>query len=90
MKPIRVALLAVIIFAWVIAAGSFVNSIADVSSFPGGVRSVLGLWPDADTVAGTAVRFGAVAVLIAGIVGYRALGKRVKRRQALPADADAR
>ena len=79
MRITRIVLLAVIIAAWVVAVGSLINSFADVSAFPEAARNVLALWPDPDTAAGTTVRFGAVAVLIAGILGYRSLGKAIKR-----------
>ncbi|GAA1770733.1 hypothetical protein [Agromyces humatus] len=88
MKAIRIVVVAVIVAAWVVALGSFINSIADVSTFPDVARSVLSLWPDPDTSTGTVIRFGAVAVVIAGILGFRALGKAGARREHARDDSD--
>ena len=82
LKAIRIVVLAVTVAAWVVALGSMINSIADVSTFPDVARSVLGLWPDPDSSTGTVIRFGAVAVVIAGILSFRALGKGARREQA--------
>ncbi len=88
MKAIRTVVLAVIVAAWVVALGSLINSIADVSTFPDVARSVLGLWPDPNSSTGTVVRFGAVAVVIAGILTFRALGKVGARREESRDDSD--
>ncbi len=88
MKAIRIVVLAVIVAAWVVALGSLINSIADVSTFPDVARSFLGLWPDSDTSTGTVIRFGAVGVLIAGILGFRALGTGGARRERARDDSD--
>ncbi|RJT96629.1 hypothetical protein D6T65_15985 [Arthrobacter frigidicola] len=88
MKIIRIVVLAVVIIAWIVALGSFINSAADVSAFPDAARSVLGLWPDPGTSAGTVMRFGAVAVVIAGILGFRALGKSGARPGQAREDSD--
>lgn len=84
MRIMRVVVLAVTVIAWVIAIGSFINSIADVAAFPDVARNILGLWPDPDTGLGAAVRFGAVGVVIAGILSYRYLGKVIERREQAP------
>ncbi|AWB86795.1 hypothetical protein C3E77_09300 [Mycetocola zhujimingii] len=87
MRVTRTVTLAVIIVAWIVALGSLINSFTDVAAFPEVVRSILGLWPDPDSSTGTVVRFGAVAVLIASILGYRFLGKAIQRSEQDPDQA---
>lgn len=59
------------------AAGTPVNTFADVSAFPEGAQNFLGPWPDPETGLGLAVRFGAIAVILA----YRYVGNVIKRAE---------
>ena len=65
-----------------------INSATDVSAFPEVARSVLGLWPVPGTSTGTGARFGAVAVVIAGILSFPAFGKSGARRGQVRQDYD--
>lgn len=82
MRSVRVVVLFVIVFGWVVAAGSLVTSIVDPSSLPGFLQNLLGLWPDPGTPASWAVRFGSIGLVIAGVVVFRLLGKMLARREA--------
>lgn len=81
MRTIRIIILAITVVAWVVAIGSGITAVTDVSTFPEPLRGFFGLWPEPDSATAIPVRFGAVAVLIAGILTFRATGKALKRQE---------
>ncbi|MCR2811541.1 hypothetical protein NQ166_09375 [Microbacterium sp. zg.Y1090] len=89
MKALRVTIVIVVVIAWVAAAGSLITAFVDLSSLPAFARGALGLWPDPGTPASLAVRFGAIGVVVAGIVALRVLGKAMERRNSSRAAAEA-
>lgn len=89
MRGVRVVVLVVVVIGWLVAVGSLVTSVADLSSLPGFWQNVLGLWPDAGTPESWVVRLAAIGVVIAGIVVFRVLGKTLARRDSAR-DAAAR